>query len=962
MASTAVLCAAIAAAQSHAARADETWIGLGSGYPSGSSFWSIPGNWNLAHVPVDGDDAVTIPSLSRPNNNFQELSIILDTSYSNLPALTVDGYFNPLDPFFGSTTSLLYFSPGVNLTCGVEVIGSSTGASILSQSTGINGRVNTGSAVSFVILGRGAGCSGEYDVYGGECNPDALWIGGAGLGNFNQSGGSSDIAQLVLGGYDIEGFITAGGTGQASLTGGTMTVGNQIVGYRGIGQFTQSGGSLTVTSTFNIGTTDTGTGSYSLTATGTLVAAAETISGPSALFTQSGGTHTVTGVLFLGGSGANSGTYNLSAGTLTAATLQLNPGGTFTQSGGTFTFSTFNLAGGTFILRTIQNNVQVVGTLNNTGTFNASAGLLDARLINNVGGKVSFTGPVTLSNGMQNFGRLSTIPAAATVTFNGAGFDNEAAMSLAGCTLNGAGPLTNASTISGFGTIGGTAGFTNNYFMSLSNGSLTLSNTGVNTNNGIMDLGLGVQLLLSNGSLTNHGTISLNTIPPAGTSISGTGILTNASGGFISGHGTLSCGLVNSAGATIALNGPANIIPSFTSAGTITLTPAASLTGGTITNTGTLQGAGSIANPITNIGNLQSLGGALTLTGSFQNNSLGAIFVLPGSSLTISQGLANNAGTIQLSAPFDNNNHPLTNAGQISGHGSFSTGGLTNNGSIFFSGGTTTINASVLNNGNFTQSGPQSWSANLSFTNTGVASFFTDTAPAGASPLSFFINAGSVNFSADQHLQALNIQLGAANILSGTTRTNTLTLGGSTNHWSGTLDLTTNKLIVEATPATKTTSLAALYNQVAYGKSHATGITSSTLPANTALAVIDNAVTHFTTFGGIPIDANSILIAPELLGDANDDGHVDLSDLSTVLNNFGGATSAWTSGNFDGASAINLTDLSVVLNNFGASNPNASTKDLALSTKDFAPTPQPPSLALLTLGATALLTRRRRSI
>jgi len=61
-----------------------------------------------------------------------------------------------------------------------------------------------------------------------------------------------------------------------------------------------------------------------------------------------------------------------------------------------------------------------------------------------------------------------------------------------------------------------------------------------------------------------------------------------------------------------------------------------------------------------------------------------------------------------------------------------------------------------------------------------------------------------------------------------------------------------------------------------------------------------------------------------LPGDANLDGHVDLTDLSTVLNNFGQATTAWTSGNFDGAATIDLTDLSAVLNNFGQSAPSAA--------------------------------------
>ncbi|HUO08109.1 MAG TPA: hypothetical protein VM008_07415 [Phycisphaerae bacterium] len=78
-----------------------------------------------------------------------------------------------------------------------------------------------------------------------------------------------------------------------------------------------------------------------------------------------------------------------------------------------------------------------------------------------------------------------------------------------------------------------------------------------------------------------------------------------------------------------------------------------------------------------------------------------------------------------------------------------------------------------------------------------------------------------------------------------------------------------------------------------------------------------------------------------LPGDATLDGHVDLSDLSIVLNHFGQSTNAWTDGNFDAQPTIDLTDLSDVLNNFGTSIPISTTASPAIST------PEPASLALL---------------
>jgi hypothetical protein len=177
---------------------------------------------------------------------------------------------------------------------------------------------------------------------------------------------------------------------------------------------------------------------------------------------------------------------------------------------------------------------------------------------------------------------------------------------------------------------------------------------------------------------------------------------------------------------------------------------------------------------------------------------------------------------------------------------------------------------------------------------------------------------------------------------------------------SSQLDVTDNKVIVRDS-VNHATTFATLQNDVIYGSTHPAGITSTALPANTALAVIDNGAlaTPFTTFGGQSVDSNSILIAPELLGDANVDGHVDLTDLSIVLNDFGSSTLNWTSGNFDGAATIDLTDLSDVLNQFGASFANAS-EGVPMATFGAAAAPEPASLAGLLLAVPALLKRRVR--
>ena len=178
-----------------------------------------------------------------------------------------------------------------------------------------------------------------------------------------------------------------------------------------------------------------------------------------------------------------------------------------------------------------------------------------------------------------------------------------------------------------------------------------------------------------------------------------------------------------------------------------------------------------------------------------------------------------------------------------------------------------------------------------------------------------------------------------------------LTLSNGSLTPAATLDLNGQKLVIEPA-ASRSTALATLQAQAAYGATNPTGIISSGMPATFGIAVIDNAITNLSTFGNQTVDSNSLLLSPELLGDANIDGKIDLSDLSTVLNHMGNSTPNWTDGNFDHAPSIDLTDLSAVLNNFGLtySSPRINAS--------VTPAPEPATLSLLLLAA-ALFARRK---
>jgi hypothetical protein len=97
-----------------------------------------------------------------------------------------------------------------------------------------------------LMVGRGAGSQGTYDLQGGTVNAENIIVGGnehlvggtQGTGNFLQSGGSVTAANLLLIGTDPD------GSGNYSMSNGTLLVRDVIVGSTGTGAAT---GSLNLT-------------------------------------------------------------------------------------------------------------------------------------------------------------------------------------------------------------------------------------------------------------------------------------------------------------------------------------------------------------------------------------------------------------------------------------------------------------------------------------------------------------------------------------------------------------------------------------------------------------------------------------------------------------------------------------------------------------------------------------------
>src|SRR5205085_12168561 len=127
-------------------------------------------------------------------------------------------------------------------------------------------------------LGIGDGSSGTYSLIAGVLSvSNTEFVGNAGPGVFNQSGGSHTI-----------GFNNGS-------TGGELYVGGFSVGSGGSGSFSLSAGSLAVSKAEYVG-----------------------FGGPG-VFTQTGGNHSIGTALVIAANAGSSGTVNLSGGSLTAA-------------------------------------------------------------------------------------------------------------------------------------------------------------------------------------------------------------------------------------------------------------------------------------------------------------------------------------------------------------------------------------------------------------------------------------------------------------------------------------------------------------------------------------------------------------------------------------------------------------------------------------------------------------------
>ncbi len=474
---------------------------------------------------------------------------------------------------------------------------------------------------------------------------------------------------------------------------------------------------------------------------------------------------------------------------------------------------------------------------------------------------------------------------------------------------------TTPSTIN----VNGTSTFAGSIIDSLNGGTQTIAlvvNGGTETLTGTNTYTGGTQINAGTLQLGSGGTTG-SIVATATTTIIDNGLLT------FNRSDNVAFGAIISGSGGVTKNGT----------GVLTLTNAGSSFGTMTVTAGTLQMVagvplGSGQEPVVANGGVFDLNGTSTTVGSLSGAAAGVVDnVAAGGAATLTTGSLNAdvtfAGTIK--------NTTGTVALVKNGTGNLTLSG----GTSTYSGGTT-LNSGAIYATNATGSATGTGPVVLNGGTLGGTGNFGGVITAGSGPHTISpgatantigtLTAGGLSTNANTTLAVDLAAPGGTNDL--------LAITGNVSLNGGNVTLTTNPLSGQGSLG--------YYKIMTY-----TGMLSGAGMTVAATSTVPNVIyTLDTSTAGV------INVHKGFIGDANDDGGVDLTDLSTVLNNFGSATTSWSLGNFDGASTIDLTDLSDVLNNFGST--VAST---AVGTTIA--TPEPTSLALLVPAAAALLRRRR---
>src|SRR5262249_25195698 len=132
-------------------------------------------------------------------------------------------------------------------------------------------------------------------------------------------------------------------------------------------------------------------------------------------------------------------------------------------------------------------------------------------------------------------------------------------------------------------------------------------------------------------------------------------------------------------------------------------------------------------------------------------------------------------------------------------------------------------------------------------------------------------------------------QKGSANSATGTSVVSTLFASAGTA-----IDLTNNSLVNTYSAGAGTQTTDTLRQMLGSNR-----ITTSLTAGGHALGYADNATLGRSTFGGLGVGSNSVVIGYTFSGDANLDGKVNGLDFNALSSNFGASGKLWVNGDFN---------------------------------------------------------------
>jgi YD repeat-containing protein len=190
----------------------------------------------------------------------------------------------------------------------------------------------------------------------------------------------------------------------------------------------------------------------------------------------------------------------------------------------------------------------------------------------------------------------------------------------------------------------------------------------------------------------------------------------------------------------------------------------------------------------------------------------------------------------------------------------------------------------------------------------------------------------SLNFAVSQHLASLTVNSSGTAKLPVSGRqilvTSALNLAGSTDNWTGSLDLGNGYLIVHGG------NLPTLTNQIKSGFNNGqwngTGIESASAATDsthlTAVGVLANntggSTPIYPSFDGETAVSTDALAEVTYYGDANLDGQVDGSDYSKIDYGYLAHLTGWANGDFNYDGVVDGSDYTLIDNAFNTQGPN----------------------------------------